>query len=121
VKTKVVVLGASENQSRYSNMAVRSLVAYGFDVIAIGNKTGKIGTTPIKQGKIEADNVYAVTLYLGAARQVEYFEYILQLKPQRLIFNPGTENPDLAAKAVQAGIEVIHDCTLMMLGSGTFD
>jgi predicted CoA-binding protein len=120
VSKKVVVIGASEKSTRYSNMAVRSLSAYGYDVVAIGNKIGMVGSVPITKDRPSPENVFAVTLYLGARRQTEYFEYILQLKPQRLIFNPGAENPELASAAQKAGIEVINDCTLMMLGSGTF-
>jgi uncharacterized protein len=118
---KVIVIGASENHRRFSNMAVKSLLTYGYEVIAIGKKMGQIGTTVIHEEKINASDVFAITLYLNSLRQVEYHDYILRLKPKRLIFNPGTENQILADLAVESGIEVVHDCTLMMLGNGTFE
>ncbi len=120
IKPIVVVLGASPNPERYANLAIRSLNAHGYEVIAIGLREGAVETIPIITEKPVPHPCYAVTLYVGATRQAAYYSYIQDLQPKRLIFNPGTENPELVKIAENAGIEVVHDCTLLMLESGTF-
>lgn len=120
MKPLVVVIGASTKPERYANMAIRSLNAHGHEVIAIGMREGKVGSIPIITEKPVVRQCFAVTLYVGPAKQPAYYAYILELQPKRLIFNPGTENPELAILAENAGILVVHDCTLMMLGNGTF-
>ncbi len=116
----VVVLGASTNPFRYSNVAVRSLVEHGFRVTAIGNRPGEIDGTAIIAGMPAIEDVYAVTLYLGAVRQEAYHDYILALKPKRIVFNPGAENPELVRLARANNIEAVMGCTLIMLSNGTF-
>jgi predicted CoA-binding protein len=120
MKPIVVVIGASPKPERYANMAIRSLNTHGFEVIAIGMQEGRVGSIPIITEKHPTENCFAVTLYVAPAKQAAYYAYIQKLKPKRLIFNPGTENPELAELAEATGIEVVYDCTLIMLGSGTF-
>jgi uncharacterized protein len=120
MKPTVVVIGASPKPERYANMAIRSLNAHGFEVIAIGMRESKAGSIQITTEKPVPEQCYAVTMYVGPAKQAAYYAYILELRPQKLIFNPGTENTELEKIAEKAGIEVVHDCTLVMLGSGTF-
>ena len=117
---KTLVIGASENSSRYSNMAVKSLVQHQHEVIALGKTKGRIDGIQILNGQPVMDAIDTVTLYLNPAHQVPLYDYILNLKPRRIIFNPGTENPDLAAKAKAAGIEVTEACTLVMLSIGAY-
>lgn len=117
---KTLVLGASNNPSRYSFIAVNKLVHYGHEVIAIGNKKGNIGATTILNENISVENVNTVTLYLNPLNQKAYYEYILSLQPKRIIFNPGTENEELAQLARQKGIETIEACTLVMLSTGQY-
>ena len=89
---KTVVIGVSENQSRYSSMAVSRLKNKGIDVVAVGLRAGILYGIPILTGKPEIDNVHTVTLYIRPEIQKPLYEYILSLKPKRIIFNPGTEN-----------------------------
>jgi uncharacterized protein len=117
---KVLVMGASENIDRYSNRAVKLLLSYNFEVVALGNREGKIQTVSIQKGTVPFENVHTVTLYLGAANQKQYYDYIVSLKPKRVIFNPGAENPELAALLTKNGIAVEEACTLVMLNVGTF-
>ena len=117
---KTLVIGASENTERYSNMAIRKLRAYNQPVVAIGLRKGTVGDVIIETEKISFENIHTVTLYLNPNRQKEYYNYIISLHPQRIIFNPGTENPDLYELANQNGIEVKDACTLVMLGSGQY-
>lgn len=119
-RQKVLVIGASEKTERYANKAVRKLLAHDYEVHAIGARPGMIKNTPIVTDKVPIDDLYAVSLYLGRARQQAYYDYIVGLKPEKLVFNPGAENPELAKIAKDAGIEVIHDCTLVMLNEGSF-
>ena len=91
---KTLVLGASLNPDRYSNMAVRRLASKKVEVIAIGLKQGKINGINIENKLIEFKDVHTVTLYLNQKRQKEYYRYIISLNPKRVIFNPGTENSE---------------------------
>ena len=115
-----LVLGASANPQRYSHLAVQRLTAHGHPVIALGNKPGHIDKTPIQVVPPPAPGVDTVTLYLNPARQKAYYDYILSLKPRRLIFNPGAENRELYELARAHGIEPIEACTLVLLSTGQF-
>lgn len=117
---KTVVIGASENTDRYSNRAVRSLVHHNEPVIAVGLRHGKIGEVEILTGFPKLEDVETVTLYVGPQNQPSWYDYILSLKPKRIIFNPGTENPELEKLCAEAGIETVEACTLVMLSVGTY-
>ena len=117
---KTVVIGASENQERYSYKAVLSRSKHGQEVIAVGLKDGMILNIPITKEKKHIENVDTVTMYVGAQNQAGWYDYILSLKPKRIIFNPGAENPELAELAVKNGIEVVEACTLVMLSIGNY-
>jgi len=116
-----LVLGASSNPDRFSYKAIKSLQRREVPVIAIGRKEVDLGNVRI--AKVLPDNigpVHTVTLYLSAKNQKEYYNYILSLNPVRIIFNPGTINPELAKLAEKNGIEVVNDCMLVMLNTGRF-
>jgi predicted CoA-binding protein len=117
---KTVVLGASENPSRYSYLAVRRLQSHQHPVIAIGRKRGMVSGVPIDTEKNPIEGVDTITLYLNPQNQIPYYDYILGLHPRRIIFNPGTENDELIEKAEAAGIEPVIACTLVMLSTGQY-
>lgn len=117
---KTLIIGASENPERYANMAAHRLIAKGHPIINIGKKTGTIAGLPIYTEKKYFSDIHTVTLYINPAHQQEWYDYILQLKPKRLIFNPGTENPELAQLASQQGIEVMEACTLVLLSIDSY-
>ena len=120
MEKKTLVIGASENPSRYSNLAMKSLAAHGHPIAAIGRRDGKVGSTPITKEHQHITDVDTVTLYLNPAHQEEYYDYILSLHPKRIIFNPGTENPALKKLARENGIEHLEACTLVMLSTGQY-
>ncbi|MDX1941030.1 MAG: CoA-binding protein [Saprospiraceae bacterium] len=117
---KTLVLGASPNPARYSYAAVRQLTRFGHEVIAIGNREGTIEGISILKGQPSLGNVDTVTLYLNAENQKQYYDYILNLQPKRIIFNPGAENLELARLAREKGIEILPACTLVMLSVGNY-
>ena len=117
---KTLVIGASENPARYSNLAVNRLTANNHPVIALGKKAGNIGSTVIETEKKSFENIDTVTLYLNPRRQQEYYDYILSLKPRRIIFNPGAENDELAELAQKNGIIPQEACTLVLLSTGQY-
>lgn len=119
-KKKTVVLGASENPSRYSYLAINRLRAYDHPVIAVGKKNGQVADVPISKDHVVVSDVDTITLYLNPKNQVEYYDYILNLNPRRIIFNPGTENNELIKKARENNIEPVIGCTLVMLGTGQY-
>jgi predicted CoA-binding protein len=112
---KTLILGASDNPERYANRAFHSLKYHGYEVVMIGNKDGNIDGVSMLKGTPHFNDIDTVTLYLNPKNQEVYYDYILSLKPKRIIFNPGTENPDLEEKAKQKGIETIEACTLVLL------
>lgn len=117
---KTVVLGASDNPTRYSFLAVEKLNRYGHPVVAIGKKEGMVGSTKVIKERPEEQDVDTVTLYLNPQLQKQYYDYILSLHPKRIIFNPGTENDELAELAKENGIQPVEACTLVMLGTGQY-
>ena len=119
-KKKTLVIGASENKEKYSNLAVQRLTAHQQPVIAIGIKKGKIGDTIIETEKKPFDDIDTVTLYINPLRQKEYYDYIFSLHPKRIIFNPGAENDELEAKAKEKGIITQEACTLVLLSTNQY-
>lgn len=117
---KTVVLGASLNPSRYSNMAISRLSARNHPVVAVGLKEGKIGNVDIVKNQPDEKDVDTVTLYLNPTNQKPYYDYILSLHPKRIIFNPGAENDELQKLAEKNGIKTMEACTLVLLSIGQF-
>ncbi len=117
MKKKTLVIGASLNPARYSNLAISRLVRNGQPTVAIGLKKGKVEGVEIQTEKLPFEDIHTVTLYLNAKRQQEYYDYILSLKPERVIFNPGTENPELYQLLRENHIEFENSCTLVLLSS----
>ena len=120
-KRKTLVFGASKKPERYSNKAMKMLKEYDHPIVAIGGREDEFDGTPILTGHPELEGIDTVTMYLREERQRPHEEYILSLRPKRIIFNPGAENHSLSQKARQAGIEVVEACTLVMLRTGQFD
>ncbi|MEI8279144.1 MAG: CoA-binding protein [Bacteroidota bacterium] len=117
---KTLVIGASENTARYSNMAIHRLLSHNQPVVAIGHKKGNVEGVEIVTEYPAINDIDTVTLYLNPTNQIPYYDYILSLKPKRIIFNPGTENAELEAIAEDAGIKVMEACTLVLLGTGQY-
>lgn len=119
-KKTTLVLGASDNPGRYSYLAVHRLRNNGHPVIAIGKKPGKVADVDISKEKTPQQGIDTVTLYLNPLHQKMYYDYIVSLNPKRIIFNPGTENDELAVLAEQNGIKTLEACTLVMLSTGQY-
>jgi predicted CoA-binding protein len=119
-KDKTLVLGASEEPSRYSNMAIRMLRKHGHPVVAIGRKEGQVEDVPIETGSTDRPDIDTVTLYMNPMHQRPLQDWIISLAPRRIIFNPGTENPELQSIAGEHGIESLEACTLVMLSTGVY-
>ncbi|MEM0519365.1 MULTISPECIES: CoA-binding protein [Aequorivita] len=117
---KTLVLGASLNPSRYSNLAINRLVNHGHPVEAIGLKKGIVAGIAIATEKVAFKDINTVTLYLNPKRQAEYYEYIISLKPERVIFNPGTENPEFYEVLKKNNIKNEVACTLVLLGTDQY-
>ncbi len=117
---KTVVLGASPNPVRFSHKAVKSLIRHGYEVVPVGFRPGTILEMEILTGMPPIENVHTISLYLGIARQPEYYDYMLSLKPKRIIFNPGTINPEFMAMVHRNGIEPVDGCLLMMINAGEY-
>lgn len=120
MSTKTLVIGASINPSRYSNRAVKSLLNNGIEVKALGNKRGEILGVEILTSEKLFENIHTVTLYLNAKNQENYYDYIVNLKPKRVIFNPGTENLEFEKILTSNHIKFERACTLVLLSVGAY-
>lgn len=117
-----LVLGASDNPERTSFTAINMLRSHGVPVYGLGLHVATVADVQIQKDKtqLQMPDVHTITLYLGAPRQVQYYDYILGLHPKRIIFNPGAENRELKQLAEAQGIECVEGCTLVMLHFGQF-
>ncbi|MBC7866075.1 MAG: CoA-binding protein [Gloeobacteraceae cyanobacterium ES-bin-316] len=115
-----LVLGASENPQRYSYLAIRKLTDQGHTVVAIGKKEAKVNDVQIVTNMPSIPGIHTVTLYLNAQNQKPYYDYILDLNPERIIFNPGAENPELILLAREKDIPTLEACTLVMLSTNQY-
>ena len=112
---KTLIVGATNNPDRYAYKAANRLVEAGHEIVPFGIKKGVVaGVEMINDwGNFEA--IDTVTMYIGASRQGDYIDKIISIKPKRVIFNPGTENPAFEKELIAANIEVQIACTLVML------
>ncbi len=117
---KTLVLGASENPERYSYKAAKMLKLHGHDIILLGIKEGRVDGEKILTGRPVLENIDTVTVYLSVKNQAEYYEYIKELKPSRVIFNPGAENMEFENILLEEGIEPLEACTLVLLSIGKY-
>ena len=120
MKKKTLILGASTNPSRYAYLAAHKLVNFGHPIINVGIKTGEVAGVSIEKPSVIHTDIDTITLYLGKAHQLDLYDYIIQTKPKRIIFNPGTENAELENLAHNSGIETIIACTLVMLSTNQY-
>ncbi len=119
---KTAIIGATTNPTRYAYLAAERLQDKGKEFVPVGIKKGEVLGHEILdiQSRPQLENIHTVTMYVGAQHFNGYEDYVINLRPKRIIFNPGSENPTLESKAQEAGIEVVHGCTLVMLGTGQF-
>ena len=117
---KTLVLGASPNPERYAYKAVVLLTQTKIEAVAMGVTEGTIGSVPILKPFTAVEGIHTLSLYLAPDRQKAYYEYIFALKPQRVLFNPGTENNELAQLLTQAEIPWENACTLVLLSTNQY-
>ena len=115
-----LVLGASTNVQRYSNIAIKKLLLNKIDVKAIGLKVGFVENILIEKHLVKFKNIHTVSLYINKLIQKEYYDYIISLKPKRVIFNPGTENPDFYRILKSNNISYFQACTLVLLSTNQY-
>lgn len=114
---QTLVLGASSNPERYAYKAIDRLVEAGNEVIAFAPRTGTVGNVVFETSWNPNWDIDTITLYINPSRQEAYYQAILELKPRRVIFNPGTENAHFANRLANSGIEVLEACTLVLLAT----
>lgn len=117
---KTLVLGATVKPERYAFMALNNLTEKGHAVVAIGQNEGEVAGVKIQTKQIPLKNIDTVTLYLNPVRQRDYYNYIIGLKPKRVIFNPGTENPEFYQLLKANNIKVDVACTLVLLATNQY-
>lgn len=117
---KTLVIGASTNPQRYSNMAINRLIASEQPVVAIGQREGEVSGIKIQAKQVPFKNIHTVTLYLNPIGQRDYYNYIVGLQPKRVIFNPGTENPEFYTLLKINNIKVEIACTLVLLSTNQY-
>ena len=118
--SKTLIIGASTNPERYSYRAAEKLLAHGFEIELIGKRKEMLFNKMISTEKIDFEDIDTVTLYISDKFQPEYYEYIISLNPRRVIFNPGTENPEFEELLFSNDIHAEEACTLVLLGTGQY-
>lgn len=116
-----LIIGASDKPERYAYKALKLLQKHNHKVFAIGRRQMNIEGVEVHKNNPNLSDIHTVTLYLNAKHQEEYYDYIISLKPQRVIFNPGTENPDFYPKLKNENIKVEEACTLVLLSTNQYE
>ncbi|WP_316768638.1 CoA-binding protein [Pedobacter frigiditerrae] len=117
---KTLIIGATPNADRYAYRAAHMLTAKGHPIVNIGVKQGEVAGVKIEKPETPYNDIDTITLYIGPDIQKNYFDYILETKPKRVIFNPGTENPDFEKMLDLHDIEPVEACTLVLLSIGQY-
>lgn len=117
---KTLLLGATTKPDRYAFRAINMLTQKGHTVLAIGQNAGEVAGVKIHTKAIPVKNIDTVTLYLNPSRQRDYYNYIIEAQPKRVIFNPGTENPELYQLLELNDVKVEVACTLVLLATNQY-
>ena len=117
---KTLVLGASANPARYSYLAINKLREHKHPVVAIGKTTAIVADIPVQSETSPIPDLDTVTMYLNPVNQKNYYDYILEQHPKRVIFNPGAENPEFEKMLAEKGIQTVEACTLVLLATGQY-
>lgn len=120
MKNRTLVIGASENPARYANRAIKALLQKNHDVLAVGKQKGKVEDVEIKTEISTTTEIDTVTLYINSQIQEHYEDFLIELHPRRVIFNPGTENSKLQNQLEEHGIETLSACTLVLLATNQY-
>lgn len=112
---KTLIIGASVKPARAVFKAIEMLVDKGYSVIALGKNTGVVAGVKINTKIIPIKNIHTISLYINPLHQKDYYNYIVEAKPKRVLFNPGTENPELFQLLELNNIEYEAACTLVLL------
>ncbi len=115
-----LVLGASLQKSRYSNLAIHKLLQANKKVIGIGKQSGSVEKAKIQTNFDGISNIDTITMYVSPKVQENYYEQIIRLKPKRVIFNPGSENPELEQILREHHIPFERACTLVLLSTNQY-
>ncbi|MFN0291769.1 CoA-binding protein [Pedobacter helvus] len=117
---KTLIIGASPDANRYAYKAAHILTSRGHEIVNVGIKNGEVAGVPIEKPSQIHSDIDTITLYIGPATQPEYFDYIIATKPERVIFNPGTENVELQRILDANDINYTEACTLVLLSIGQY-
>ena len=117
---KTLILGATTDATRYAYLAAERLSNNGHSIINAGLKTGTVAGVTIEMPEVIYTDIDTITLYINPQKQQSLYNYILKTNPKRIIFNPGTENPELQKLANQQGIATECACTLVLLSLGQY-
>lgn len=117
---KTLVLGATTKPDRYAFRAINMLIEKGHSVLAIGQNVGEVAGVKIHTKTIPVKNIDTVTLYLNPIRQRDYYNYIIEAQPKRVVFNPGTENPEFYQLLELNNIKAEVACTLVLLATNQY-
>lgn len=115
-----LVVGGSIKPERFANKAIRKLLDFGHTVSSIGLREGWVEGVKIQTGRPFLENVHTISLYINPKHQAAYYDYLTDLKPKRVVFNPGTENREFERLLANQGIDVTIHCTLVMLSEGSY-
>jgi uncharacterized protein len=122
VATATLVVGASTQHWRYAFQAIHTLRQHGHRVYAYGKHPGTVAEVLIHtdRAEIPTEEIDTVTLYVNPMRQRDLYDWLVAIKPRRVIFNPGSENPELIQLLRVNDITPVGACTLVMLGTGQY-
>lgn len=120
----VLILGASSDPQRYANKAMVLLKEHGHRVVLVNpNEISILGQSVYKNIEAVTDSktrIDTVTMYVNPKVSENLAQALVDLKPKRVIFNPGSENGKLISTLKEAGIEVEEACTLVLLHTNQF-
>ena len=114
-----LILGASEKPDRISFQVANKLIDSGEEVFLIG-RGNEVNGVKIHKEPLNIEGLDTISLYLNAQRQKEYYDYIIDQNPKRVIFNPGAENAELMELLIENGIHSENACTLVLLTIGAY-
>ncbi|MGL1933589.1 MAG: CoA-binding protein [Fibrobacterales bacterium] len=117
----VAVLGASAKADRYSYKALKMLQEHGHTVFPVNPAQTEIdGVQCYPDLTSIPETIHTITMYVSPRHSGGYAQQIIERNPDRVIFNPGSENYDLIEELTREKIECIKACTLVMLSTDQF-
>ncbi|QDT70493.1 hypothetical protein MalM25_34410 [Planctomycetes bacterium MalM25] len=120
-KKRVAIIGASADRSKFGNRSLRAHAACGYDAFPVNPRGGTIEGLKVYTSleEIPGGRLDRVSMYVPPTIGIGLLDEIAARGCDELWLNPGSESPEMIARAAELGLNAIVACSLIDCESQT--